>query len=156
MAQQLAQQLAQYDANKANDIMVRIREIEDQEYQRGVTDANTRNALSTQIYEFMQQAEQQRIAQQQWQAEFDESVRQFDTKNPKSSGSSSSNKTPAKTTDTTPDATTPASTSGMTYDDFLKALGGNKTTTSVGSTVLGALTGLAATGAAVTYALKNR
>ena len=95
LAQQLAQQLLQYDTNQANDVMNRIREIEDQEYQRGITDQNTRNALSTQIYEFMQQAQQQKVAREQWQAQmdyqkerdaisdeqwqkqFDESVRQF-------------------------------------------------------------------------------
>ena len=110
LAQQLADQLMQYDASQASDVLNRIREIEDQEYERGVTDQNTRNALSTQIYEFMQQDEQQRIAQDQWQAQmdyqrerdkiaddqwlmqFNENVRQFNEQHKGGSGSGSGSK----------------------------------------------------------------
>ena len=173
LAQQLAQQLMQYDASQASDVMNRIREIEDQEYQRGVTDQNTRNALSTQIYEFMQQAQQQKIAQEQWQAQmdyqkerdtisdqqwqkqFDESVRQFNETQKKKSGSGggSSKKAAAATTDNTQGT---GATTGMTYNDFMNALNGNSSGVStVGSSVLSGLSAGALTSAGISTLVKT-
>lgn len=138
LAQQLAQQLLQYDAGEAADVLNRIRQLEDQEYERGITDQNMRNQLSTQIYQFMQQAEQQKIAQDQWQAQmdyqkqrdaiadeqwqkqFEESVRQFnvqqENKSSGGSGSGGSSKTTAST------GTEGSSSITLTYDDLVNAL----------------------------------
>lgn len=55
IAQQLADQLRQYDQSQADAVLARIRELEDQEYQRGVANQNTRNQLSTQIYEYLRE-----------------------------------------------------------------------------------------------------
>lgn len=55
LAQQLADQLRQYDTSEQDATLARIRELEDQEYQRGVTNQNTRNQLSTQIYEYLRE-----------------------------------------------------------------------------------------------------
>ena len=96
LAQQLADQLAGFDADQAADVLNRIRQLEDQEYERGVTNQNTKNQLSAQIYQFIYQAERDKVADEQWQKKFDESVRQFNTTHSKSSGgggSSSKKKT---------------------------------------------------------------
>lgn len=77
LAAQLAEQLSQYSANEAADVLARIKELEDQEYERGQTSEQYKNSLSAQIYQFMYQAEQDKIAQDQWQKEFDENVRQW-------------------------------------------------------------------------------
>lgn len=77
LAQQLSQTLAGYDTNKAADVLNRVRQLEDQEYSRGVENRNTRNSLAAQIYEYMANRQQQQMAQNQWQAQFDENVRQF-------------------------------------------------------------------------------
>lgn len=85
LAQQLAAQLSQYNAGEAADVMKRIRELEDQDYERGLANAQNRNQLSTQIYQLMYQAERDKVADQQWQTQFDESVRQFNVQQAKKS-----------------------------------------------------------------------
>lgn len=85
LAQQLAAQLSQYNAGEAADVMKRIRELEDQDYERGLANAQNRNQLSTQIYQLMYQAERDKVADKQWQAQFDESVRQFNVQQAKKS-----------------------------------------------------------------------
>lgn len=94
LAQQLAQQLMGYEADQAADVLARIRQIEDQEYERGVAHQDRANSLSTQLYQILYQAERDKIADQQWQAQFDESVRQFDLQQQKKSGGGSSRKAP--------------------------------------------------------------
>jgi peptidoglycan hydrolase-like protein with peptidoglycan-binding domain len=71
LAQQLAAQLAQYDSSKAADVLNRIRELEDQEYDRGVNAANTQNSLAAQIYQFLYQEQRDAKSDYQWQKEFD-------------------------------------------------------------------------------------
>lgn len=85
LARQLAAQLSQYNAGEAADVMKRIRELEDQDYERGLANAQNRNQLSTQIYQLMYQAERDKVADKQWQAQFDESVRQFNVQQAKKS-----------------------------------------------------------------------
>ena len=85
LAQQLAAQLSQYDAGEAADVLKRIRELEDQDYQRGVESAQNRNQLSTQIYQLMYQAERDKVADQQWNAQFEEGKRQFNVTHAKKS-----------------------------------------------------------------------
>lgn len=67
LAQQLAAQLSQYDASQASDIMNRIRQLEDQDYERGVQNRQERNNLSSQIMEYLMKNRQ-----------FEEDKRQFD------------------------------------------------------------------------------
>lgn len=65
---QLADTLAGYDANQANDIMNRYNELQNEEYER--------NRESQQFLESIRQ----------WQTQFDESVRQFNQLHPQSTG----------------------------------------------------------------------
>ena len=108
LAHQLAQQLSQYAASEANDVMNRIRALEEQDYERGLTSAQYKNQLSTQIYQFMYQMQRDSVSDAQWQAKmdyqmardqisdaqwqksFDENVRQFNVKQAGSGTSSSS------------------------------------------------------------------
>ena len=77
LAAQLADQLSQYSASEAADVLARIKQLEDQEYDRGRENDQYKNSLSAQIYQFLYQGEQDKIAQDQWQKEFDENVRQW-------------------------------------------------------------------------------
>ena len=91
LAQQLAAQLAQYDASEAADVLNRIRELEDIEYERGMTNAEYRNSLSAQIYQILYQQERDRIEDAQWQQQFNESVRQFNMLHADTTGGGSNN-----------------------------------------------------------------
>ena len=71
LAQQLAQQLLQYNASEAADVLARIRELDDQEYERGLTATEYKNSLASQIYQYMYQAQRDQIADQQWQQQMD-------------------------------------------------------------------------------------
>lgn len=77
LAAQLADQLSQYGASEAADVLARIKELEDQEYDRSQANNQYRDSLYSQIYQFIYQGEQDKISQDQWQKEFDEKVRQF-------------------------------------------------------------------------------
>lgn len=71
LAYQLAQQLSQYDASEARDVLSRIRALEEQDYERGFTSAQYKNQLSSQIYQFLYQAQRDKVADSQWQAQMD-------------------------------------------------------------------------------------
>lgn len=114
LAQQLADQLAGFDADQAADVLNRIRQLEDQEYERGVTNQNTKNQLSAQIYQFIYQAERDKVADEQWQKQFDESVRQFDETHKKSPGGGGGSKKKA----TAPTKTTQVQQQSA-YDQFM-------------------------------------
>ena len=58
-------------------MLARIKQLEDQEYDRVRENDQYKNSLSAQIYQFLYQGEQDKIAQDQWQKEFDENVRQW-------------------------------------------------------------------------------
>ena len=77
LAAQLADQLSQYSASEAADVLARIKQLEDQEYDRVRENDQYKNSLSAQIYQFLYQGEQDKIAQERWQKEFDENVRQW-------------------------------------------------------------------------------
>lgn len=130
LAQQLAAQLAQYDAGYAADVLNRIRELEDQEYERTQDAADRKNSLSLQIYELMYQQERDKIADQQWQQQFEENVRQFNVSaSKKSSGGGGSKSSSAAT------ATDASATGGMSFGDLVSALGGGSSGNSGGSTI---------------------
>ena len=71
MAQQLAEQLRQYDASEAADVLKRIQQLEDQEYERGMTAAQYQNSLAGQIYGYMAQQAATDAEQERWQKNFD-------------------------------------------------------------------------------------
>lgn len=97
LAAQLADQLSQYSASEAADVLARIKQLEDQEYDRIRENDQYKNSLSAQIYQFLYQGEQDKIAQEQWQKEFDENVRQWNAQyGSKGSGGGGNNYNPDK------------------------------------------------------------
>lgn len=70
-AQQLAQQLAQYDAAQSSDVLAYADELAAREYQRTVDAQNRANELAMAIYQANYQREQDALAQQNWLAEFE-------------------------------------------------------------------------------------
>ena len=152
LAYQLAQQLSQYDASEARDVLSRIRALEEQDYERGFTSAQYKNQLSSQIYQFLYQAQRDKVADSQWQAQmdyqreranvsdsqwertFNENVRQFnvpqagkDSKGGSSSGSGSSggggNKSTHPTTQATPSANgNNPAVNGLDYNSLMDLL----------------------------------
>lgn len=102
LAQQLAQQLRQYSASQAADTLAYIDELEAREYDRGTTSQDRSNSLAMQIYQFANQEKQQNQEQQNWLAQFNESVRQFNgqmaAKSAPSGGGSSTTRTAAQQT----------------------------------------------------------
>lgn len=148
LAQQLAQQLAQYDASKAADVLNRIRELEEQEYQRGLDASDRQNSLSMQLYQMLYQQKRDEIEDQQWQQEFNESVRQYNaSQSSKSSGggggssggynSGSSGGSTRKPTQGGNSGTT----GGMTWEDFGAAMGFGSKKDNGSSWLTGSLTG---------------
>ena len=134
LAQQLAAQLAQYDASKAADVLNRIRELEDQEYERTQASQDRQNSLSMQIYELMYQQERDRIADEQWQQEFEESVRQFNVSASKKSSGGGSKSSGNTNTDATANAGT---MNDMSYPEMMAMLNGGITATSSAASSLG-------------------
>jgi len=97
LAAQLADQLSQYSASEAADVLARIKQLEDQEYDRVRENDQYKNSLSAQIYQFLYQGEQDKIAQDRWQKEFDENVRQWNAQyGSKGSGGGGNNYNPDK------------------------------------------------------------
>lgn len=126
LAQQLAAQLGQYDAAKQADILARIRELEDQEYQRELTGTQNQQNLTLQLWKALYQGERDKISDEQWQKQFAESVRQYE-----SSRRSSSSSTKTTTTDstgtggtTTATGTTTTTTPVYNWPELLKYLSG--------------------------------
>ena len=81
LAEQLAEKLEGYSANEAADVLARIKELEDQNYERGMTNAQYRNQLASQIYEYLTAEKSSEKADEWKEREFAESVRQFDLSN---------------------------------------------------------------------------
>lgn len=116
---QLADTLAGYDANQAADVMKRYNELQSEEYERA------------------REAEQYAESIRQWQAQFDESIRQFnESMKKKSSGGSRKNN--AATNPTDPAA---AGTQMPTDGDLLGFLnGGTAAVPSAEGAIVGGLT----------------
>lgn len=116
LAQQLAQQLRQYSASQAADTLAYIDELEAREYDRGTTSQDRSNSLAMQIYQFANQEKQQNQEQQNWLAQFNESVRQYNETAAKSTGSGRGG-----TGDDKPPADTPPAGPGSgLFDDLNK------------------------------------
>lgn len=73
LAQQLAAQLGQYDAAQQADILARIRELEDQEYNRGQQGQQNQQDLLLQIWQALYQSERDQVADNQWNMQFNAS-----------------------------------------------------------------------------------
>lgn len=130
LAQQLAQQLSQYTASQAADVLNRIRELEEQEYDRSTAAQQYNNSLAQQIYQLIYQEQRDSIADQQWEREFAESVRQFNT-SVSSSRSSSGGSSRSSSSGASPGGATNAS--GSAYETLYNALnGGQSNSTSSG------------------------
>lgn len=71
LANQLASQLAGYDANQANDILNRIRDLENQDYERQMQNTQLKSSLSSQIYNAYYQQQQLEQQQQQFEEEME-------------------------------------------------------------------------------------
>lgn len=87
LAAQLADQISQYDASEAADVLKRIDELEEREYDRQTTAKNNKNTLSLQIYSILNEQLQQQVENEQWLAEFNENVRQFNAQMAQSTSS---------------------------------------------------------------------
>ena len=74
LGEDLAQALRDYDTN----VMTYADMLRDREYQRATEAARYQNELAMAMYEYSNQLQQQQMAQQQWLAEFNESVRQYE------------------------------------------------------------------------------
>lgn len=115
---QLADTLAGYDANQAADVMKRYNELQSEEYERA------------------REAEQYAESIRQWQAQFDESIRQFNESMKKKSGGGGSKKSATVPTD--PAA---AGTQMPTDGDLLGFLnGGTAAVPSAEGAIVGGLT----------------
>ena len=94
LASQLAQQLKQYDASQAADILAYMDELEVKEYERNQAAMQYNNQLAAQIYEYLMNEKQTEAEAERWQKEFDFAVRQYEENKKKSSGSNKDKDTP--------------------------------------------------------------
>lgn len=163
LAQQLSEQLMQYDASEQSDILARLWTLQQQEYDRGVAAQDRQNSLAAQIYQYQYQEGRDQVADSQWQQQYDESVRQWqeemdftkqqydDSQAKKTSGSTSTGSTASGAAT----GTTSAGTGSMTWADFVNMLGGSTTgaatttTTTTTPSGTGGLVGLINTAAQV-------
>lgn len=67
LAQQLSEKLLQYDANEQADVLARLRELQDQEYERGLEAQNRQDTIATQIYQMLYQERRDAVADAQFQ-----------------------------------------------------------------------------------------
>lgn len=130
LARQLAETLAGYSEQQAQDVLARIRELEDKEYDRSMQAASMQASLSAQIYGFLYQAERDKAADAQWQQSFDYQAERdrisderwqqtFDAQYGNKSSGSSGSYTPTKKPTTQPTN----DTSG--YNNFMNDMNGS-------------------------------
>lgn len=77
LAQQLQQTLAGYSAEQAQDILKRVNELEQQDYDRSVAAAERQTNIAQQLYTNLYQARRDEAADAQWLRTFNENARQF-------------------------------------------------------------------------------
>ena len=87
LAQQLATQLKEYDAQQAADILAYMEELEQEEYDREQQSIQYQNQLSMQIYEYLMGEKKAETEQSRWQSEFDLALKQYEDGKKSSSGS---------------------------------------------------------------------
>lgn len=71
LAQQLSQQIKQYDADQQSDMLAYADELTAREYDRVIDSQNTVNNLAMKIYEYQHQLEIEAVEQARWEAEFE-------------------------------------------------------------------------------------
>lgn len=108
LAQQLAAQIKQYDANQAADILAYMDELEKQEYDREQAAMQYNNQLASQIYEYLMAEQDRETDASRWQQEFDFALRQYEESKKKSSGSGNYNPYPPKEDEPPKEETPPA------------------------------------------------
>lgn len=121
LGEQYAAQANQFDAAQAADELNRLRELQDQEYERGVAADKAQNDFNMQLYAAINQAERDAIEDDRWEREFAEDKRRYEeSKNPTSGGGGGGggDKQPTET------PTTPPASGG--WEDLVNALGGTK------------------------------
>lgn len=137
LGEQYAAQVNQFDAAQAADELNRLRELQDQEYERGVAADKAQNDFNMQLYAAINQAERDAIEDDRWEREFAEDKRRYEeSKNPTSGGGGGGGGGGDKQPTETP--TTPPASGG--FDDLVNALGGTGAKT-VGTSGLSALVG---------------
>lgn len=70
LAQQLGDQLLQYDASRAADVLKRTRELDDQEYERQQAQQQRNDQLGLQLASILRQAERDKISDEQFEKQF--------------------------------------------------------------------------------------
>lgn len=70
LAQQLGDQLLQYDASRAADVLKRTRELDDQEYERQQAQQQRNDQLGLQLASILRQAERDKISDEQFERQF--------------------------------------------------------------------------------------
>lgn len=123
LAMQLAEQLGQYDASEAADILNRIRELEEQDYALGQDSAQQQNSLAAQIYQMMYQEQRDAVADKQWQAEFNLAANKSSGSSSGGGGGGGSGSGSGSSGGT--GGTTPTTGGVMPYGDFMSMLNGN-------------------------------
>ena len=78
LQQQLAAQMSQYTASQQSDVLNRLRQLQDQEYNRQVDAWKSQSTLLQQLYQNEYQQERDAVADAQWERTFEENQRQFD------------------------------------------------------------------------------
>lgn len=79
LTQQLSQKLAAYDDDKLSDTLAYADELSAREYDRGASADSAYNQLMQSLYQFGVQDEQNKLSAEQWQKQFEESIRQYET-----------------------------------------------------------------------------
>ena len=78
LAEQLGQQLQQYDASRAADVLKRSRELDDQEYERAQADQARRDQTGMQLANMLRQAERDQVSDEQFEKQFGLTKAQFE------------------------------------------------------------------------------
>lgn len=77
LSQQLQATLAGYSAEQARDVLKRVNELEQQDYERSVNAAERQTNIAQQLYSNLYQTRRDEMADAQWLRQFNESARQF-------------------------------------------------------------------------------
>lgn len=81
LSQQLQQTLAGYEAEQAKDVLKRMNELEETDYDRNIAAAERQTNIAQQLYSNLYQQQRDTTADAQWLREQNEAIRQFNIKN---------------------------------------------------------------------------
>ena len=77
LSQQLQSKLSGYDAEQAKDVLKRVNEMEETDYDRNVKAAERQTNIAQQLYQNLYQQQRDTVADAQWLREQNEAIRQF-------------------------------------------------------------------------------